>query len=326
MAKKKLPEEIIENKGKFKCTKCGLSKKTVEYYSSDSTLYKDVGHMPICKDCVFEIYKIYYDKSLNNERATYLLCRRLDFPFSSNAFKGAEIQSEKTGWTICQSYFKQVNSFRVMNNYGTCFDESSDFLETEIQENYDFENMETDEELAFKLTPELMRKWNSRSAKEILFLENEFQDWCSRYDVSTKAMEVNIKNICYQQLAISRKQALSIPVDKELKTLSELMNDSALKPIQEAAAMSSEYNTLGTWIKKFENEDPCPEADEELQDVDGLLKYIRVWFLGHMCKILGIENEYSNEYDEEMLKYTINFGEEETPQKDKEDEEVGLDA
>ena len=85
----------------------------------------------------------------------------------------------------------------------------------------------------------------------------------------------------------------------------------ALKPIQESAAQSAEFNTIGTWIKKFEQEEPFPEPDEELKDVDGFKRYIRVWFLGHLCKILGIDNEYSQEYDEELIKYTIDFDEDE---------------
>jgi len=74
--------------------------------------------------------------------------------------------------------------------------------------------------------------------------------------------------------------------------------------------MAADVNTLGTWIKKFENEKPIPEPDPEFQDVDGIKKYIRVWFLGHFCKMLGINNVYAKEYEEELRKYSVEITEE----------------
>ena len=32
-----------------------------------------------------------------------------------------------------------------------------------------------------------------------------------------------------------------------------------------------------------------PEPDEAWQDVDGIRRYINVWFLGHLCKMMGIK-------------------------------------
>ena len=39
--------------------------------------------------------------------------------------------------------------------------------------------------------------------------------------------------------------------------------------------------------------------------MDNIGKYVRVWFFGHLCKALGIRNAYSEEYDEEIKKYTV---------------------
>ena len=67
--------------------------------------------------------------------------------------------------------------------------------------------------------------------------------------------------------------------------------------------------TFGTLIKKWENEEPIPEPDPEWADVDGIGKYIRIWFLGHLCKMLGIENEFSKEYEAEMAKFRVELPE-----------------
>ena len=67
----------------------------------------------------------------------------------------------------------------------------------------------------------------------------------------------------------------------------------------------AEQNTFGTLIRKWENERPIPEPDEEWKDVDGIVRYITVYFLGHLCKMMGIKNSYSRLYEEEMAKYKV---------------------
>jgi len=286
------------------CTRCGSRS---DFYVGKSNLYKFYGKIPFCKKCIEEIYNELVKLHSDYKKAIYLLCRKLDIPFKNSVYDGAVKESSIKGWSIQQAYLKQINSFSEKNNYGTDFDDSEDFDSINQNKVFKINNINND----IETTTDLILKWGNLLSQDIQFLENEYIDWCRRYDVSSKAMEVNIKYICHQQLTINKKQESGQPVDKELKTLGDLMGNSALKPIQESAAMSAEFNTLGTWIKKFENEEPFPEPDEELKDVDGFKKYIRVWFLGHMCKILGLDNEYSQEYDEELLTHTINFDESE---------------
>ena len=67
----------------------------------------------------------------------------------------------------------------------------------------------------------------------------------------------------------------------------------------------------------IEEEEPIPEADEEFQDVDGIRKYISVWFFGHLCKMLGVENKYSYLYDQEIERLKV-----ERPEYEGEDDEA----
>ena len=69
--------------------------------------------------------------------------------------------------------------------------------------------------------------------------------------------------------------------------------------------MASEQVTFGTLIKKFENEKPIPEPLPEWMDADWIRKYVVVWFFGNLCRMMGKENPYQEEYDEEMAKYTV---------------------
>lgn len=308
----KVGKIVKENKPKVNdkdnCVACG--KETKDFYQSNSSLWASDGRLKVCKECIGKLFDGYVKKHESYKKAMYYLCRKLDVPFNTSAYMGAEKTVEKSGWKIWQGYFKELNSFGDKNSYGIDFDSSDDFLE-EKNINQDENNFIDIDYSEVEIGNDLVFKWGNLPKKDIVFLENEYKDWCSRYDVSSKAMEVNVKEICYQQLLIKQKREMGQSAEKELKSLSELMGNSALKPIQESAAMSAEFNTLGTWIKKFEQEEPCPEVDEDLKDVDNFLKYIRVWFVGHLCRILGINNEFSEEYDRELLEYTINFKEDE---------------
>ena len=62
-------------------------------------------------------------------------------------------------------------------------------------------------------------------------------------------------------------------------------------------------------IKEWEDEEPISEPDERFRDVDGIKRYILVWFLGHFCKMMGVKNKYTEaleqDYEEEVSKYTV---------------------
>ena len=64
-----------------------------------------------------------------------------------------------------------------------------------------------------------------------------------------------------------------------------------------------------SWIKKIENEEPIAEVKEEYKDVDGIGKMIRIFFLGHFNKMMGINNELSEEYEREMSLHTVSLDE-----------------
>jgi hypothetical protein len=64
--------------------------------------------------------------------------------------------------------------------------------------------------------------------------------------------QINVKNICFQQLAISKKQAIGSPVKEDLAALSKLMADSALTPNKEDKSQASDGG-IGVWIQKIED-------------------------------------------------------------------------
>jgi hypothetical protein len=132
-------------KNEIVCISCGNTKIS-EFYSSLNENHKMTnGKLPWCKSCVEKQYGEYLNKYGDGNLAMYYTCRKFDIYFSNSAYDGAKNNSIKTGWTVIQSYFKQINSFRneygvSKNGYGVCFDESSDFLDIQMLENNQINN------------------------------------------------------------------------------------------------------------------------------------------------------------------------------------------
>jgi hypothetical protein len=124
-------------------------------------------------------------------------------------------------------------------------------------------------------------------------------------------MELLIKQICLTQLEIEKRRANNEKVDPIVKTLQDLLGSSNLKPAQETGANSADQQTFGTWIKKFEHDHPIPEPDEEWKDVDGIKKYMNIWFFGHLARMLDIKNDNEDAYWEEVNKYKVELNEHE---------------
>jgi hypothetical protein len=295
---------------KKKCTRCGKVQAIGNYYNSTSQAHEADEVLSVCKTCVGFFFDEYVRRYDSYKKAMYYTCRKLDIPFNVSCYIGGERHANTTGWMIYQGYMKQLNSFRDANGYGNSFDDSDELITEDTKLEGILSNNDIDINIDnFEVNIELINKWANLPKRNLLFLEAEYQDWSTRYEISSKSMELLIKEICYQQLLIQQKKEEGKSVAVELKTLQELMNSGALKPIQESAAQSTEVQTFGTLIKKWENEKPIPKADKEFEDVDGIKKYISIWFFGHLCKMLGIQNDYSKQYDDEIMKYTVDMPE-----------------
>jgi hypothetical protein len=302
------------------CRKCQKIKAKDKYYEATSFLDTN-GYMSICKDCCNELYEMYFRDYQDMAKAIYRMCKLFDICFSYEALTATKshiekiVNNGKSPTTIFGFYKSKLSTTGKQNgivNLG--FDSSDSLIASEdgkmpnTDYNYKLEQVD--------IGPELVEKWGNIPKQDIIFLENQYIDWQERYDINSKAMELIVKEICYEQLSIKKKREVGQSANTELKLIQELMNSAALKPIQESGAMGADNQTLGLWIQKFENEKPIPEVDEEFRDVDKIWKYIRIYFLGHLCKMLSINNEYSKEYEDEMMKYQINLNPESTDEEE----------
>lgn len=282
------------------CSCCGKEKKSSSdnFYKSYSVIYKSTheNRMNVCKECLLDITSD-LTKKLNSElKALYRVCQLTDTYFDENIYESAVEQAKKQNSNAVKIFYQKICSLPQFK--GKTFADTSSFGLGNVVDN--LEGSDNTEE-------DIIDFWGEGfTDSEYRYLEKEFNKMAAAYEMDSYSTESLFQEIALQRLDIRKKRKAGDSVDKELKTLQDLLGSANIKPVQESAASSSEQLTFGTLIKKFENEKPIPEPLPEWMDADWIKKYVNVWFFGNLCRMMGKENPYQDEYDEEMAKYTVN--------------------
>jgi len=267
------------------CSDCTKSKAIGEFYNADKIFFPD-GKLHMCKICALLIVEE------NGHEGFLGLLRMLDKPYLQAIYKGN-----------VKEYITMMNSLMQYKHMG--FADSDTFVELKSISSVKKVKLKelTEEEL--KENEEFFG--SGHTEEELIWLTTEYQDWDSRQNIDSKSLENLIKQICLTELLIRNKRAKNQDVKNDLKTLQELMGSSSLKPVQDSGAQALEQESFGTLIKRFENEHPIPVPSKEWEDVDGIRKYMKTFFFGHLAKLLGKEkdNPFKKEYEDYIKNYTV---------------------
>lgn len=287
--------KIVPNKI---CSKCLNEKKLDDYYIASSNFINSDGKLSICKDCLESLIV-----DFNDSNNVFDVMRMIDRPFLIQEYEGAK-ESEKN------SFREYMRRLAMKQNRDLNFSDSiTDNLNLKVTNKENLNSItefEEDEQITNIELRDLINFFGKGFKNEdYIWLQNEYSDFLNRYECDSKGMELLIKEICLTELDIKNRRAVGEKVDQQLKTLQDLLGSSNLKPVQETGANAVEQESFGTLIKKFEREKPIPEPDPLWKDVDGIGKYIKTFFFGHMARALGIENKSQDEYDTEIAKYTV---------------------
>ncbi|MDP9675187.1 hypothetical protein J2W97_001170 [Paenibacillus jamilae] len=297
----------LQSSKKIKCLNCKKIRASSSFYVNSNPLFNSE-KFEVCKECINEY--IGSDKhSLGYLDRVKLVLATLDKPFLIDQWEDREQEWSK--------YIPQISSFPQYKNL-TYKDSVLDNISSKDQLDVNNDSSITrDRRYSTDELKDLSEFWGKNyNNEELEFLQDEFNKFINSYECDSYVMELLFHEAAQQRLTIKRLRQEGKSVDKELKTLQELLGSANIKPSQETGSNATEQATFGTLIKKYENELPIPEPDEAWKDVDNIKKYIQVWFLGHLCRMLGINNEFSKLYDDEVAKYTVD-----TPNYDDEKEE-----
>lgn len=306
-----------EERTEFYCTCCGkmYNKQKGNFPFSNSPLFAgNLGYITICKTCVDKYFLTLTDfYSGNEEKAFDRCCQLFDWYYSDDILAATrKISSDRSR---IGAYPSKMQLPQYKKRGITYLDTVKDRAAQNIQDAEDLDSAK--EELAeLKVRKRTIAMFGmGYSMEQYKFLQEQYDDWTNRCECKTKAQEEIFKGLCIAQLNIQIAQQTGGKVKDAIDTFQSLLGSANLKPVQNNDNALGDSQSFGTLIKKFEEEKPIPEPDPEWKDVDGIVKYITVYFLGHLCKMIGIKNNYARMYDEEMNKYKV-----EKPQYEGDDE------
>lgn len=308
------------------CSKCGnkYSRRKGYFPVSYAILHKGIGYIPVCKDCIDTMYNTYLAQCNNAKDAVRQMCRKLDLYWSESVYE--MVSRKSTTRSMMTQYIAKINTVSYAGkSYDDTLSECGTLwsFDEDANSNTDYDDSNTQADEIIETPDEIIAFWGSGYSDEMYReLEQRRQYWMSKFpdgielDVGTEAL---IRQICSLELDINRDRIAGKSVDKSVNALNNLLGSANLKPTQQKAdGDNAQENTpFGVWIRRWETQRPIPDPDPELEDVDGIIRYISIWFLGHLCKMLGIKNTYCRLYEEEIAKMRVD-----RPEYEDEDDET----
>ncbi len=317
------------------CCTCGkaYAKRKDSFPVSHAFLHKGTGYLPYCRECVANLFQSYFEETNDPRLATRQMCRKLDLYWNDTLYEAAIKQSSAR--TVFMQYLRRVNGARSSSkSYDDTLREEGSFWKMPDKEhstsfsphrknltvvNAD-EYSDTPDEEEIEIDQKTRDFWGPGYTAEMYYeLQQRWDYWIERLpegislDVGTTAL---IQQICATEIDINRVRASGGNVDKQVNTLNTLLGSALLKPKADAGDAALEKTPLGVWLYRYENKKPLPEIDDDLKDVNGIKRYVFTW-MGHLCKMLGIQNGYSELYEQEIAKYSVD-----KPEYDGDDDEA----
>lgn len=293
-----------------KCCKCGEFKSTKNAFYTDDT-YAD-GYFPVCKECLLAMAeqrtKPRQEPNETRESVKRTL-RYMNLPYIDSLYTAMEKNigddaAMRKKHSIFSSMIVQLKSLPQWK--GKTYDDSEFGVDDE--ESTYVEDTKKNQTL---IKRGKKRFGNQYQPDDLLWLENEYEDWTSSYAVEQKSQAVLFQQLCCQELEANRlRQAGKATKDID-RSIQDTMAALGIKPSQSNLDALTDSKTFGElldiWENDYDSGNPLPTLpDPELEDVDHVGKYITVFFTGHLAKMMGLKNTVSSIYDKFMKKFTVN--------------------
>lgn len=317
----------VDTRDSFYCCRCTRKFKSQKGHFSvvHSPLWRgNNDYIPLCYPCMEEVYEHYREVLGGPREAIRRICSKFDIYWNDEIYK-LTVGTPSTQSRI-RTYIARANMIQFA---GKTFDDTLD-EESGIQPELPAGTLVKDEIMEEEyvpvlsiedIDPDIIQFWGSGYTPDVYMdLDRRFQRWTSgnvAYAHDDPAQESILKQICILERRIESAGMNGTKISEDINAYNSLLGSANLKPSQKKAdAQAADGTPFGVWIQRWENEKPIPEPDPEFADVDGIVRYISIWFLGHLCKMLKIKNSYSRMYEDEIERLRV-----EKPEYDGEDDE-----
>ena len=282
------------------CPKCGEFISRENFYSSNEYA---IGVFPQCKKCILaevEQRDKKNDKPNETKDSVKRMLQRMNLPYIDDLYVSAcktvaDEVNEKNRKAPFLAYLVPLKSLPQYRN--------KTWADSEFEIGFVSDEEET--KINAKTIKNGKKRFGNYSPEDLMFLENEYQDWITRYECNTKAQESIFERLSFKKWEINKATKSGQPTKDLDKTYQELLATANIQPRQSGMDSMADAQTLGTLIQKYEETRPLPDIDPELEDVDRIGLYIDSFYRGHSCKMLGIKNTFTNLYEKVMSKYTV---------------------
>ena len=289
------------------CTVCGKRYTTQQrnFYKSYSPLYKgNNGYISVCKDCTQELYNHYLVTLGTEKRAIERICMKFDIYFSESAYKGAK-RKDKYGNRLSN----YISNIGLLHYKGLTYDNTIDEREKAL----DYENEQELREMTSNMSVSENQFVNAEvvdffgtgfTPDEYRFLNKQYNDWITRHECETKSQEEIFKRLTYNQLETKKALQEGKKTENLDKTFQDLLGSANIKPVQKNS-LSDSVQPFGVMLAEWEEEEPLPDIDEDLKDVDNIKEYIETWFIGGLKSSIGADDGTNMKYNEILSEYTV---------------------
>ena len=317
------------------CCKCGKFRHPKYFYKSTSDAYN--GRLPICSECISELFIEYLKKYKDIREVLILMSHKLDAyvyePVLEKYTRWYEEQDGKeavvNGGFFSKYYmdlllqkhlnpdlknfsfehskfegvpFKCVTTYSIVpqiyNDRFASDDEADDFDDDDFAQD--------DKPLSDYATKRLKDKFGNYPPNDLRWLERRYREWENEYDITELNKKKLITQMCCDELTIVRGRERGEDVSKLWKTFMDTMKTSSLTPKQQDKnSTSNGFGSLSELISAAEKRGPIVERAKEFNDVDGVNRFI-VAISGAIARTLGKKNEYTEAFEQIYEDYTSN--------------------
>lgn len=331
LVKNELNKNCYDTEKKYVCCCCGRSftDQKKNFFASNSKLFEGNGkRLPVCRSCIDKMYEEYAEKFGDKRAAIRRLCLKFDYYFNPNILKTTNLFS--ANHSVMGTYIARLN---LTQNAGDDFDDTIEEETVKIINGMD--DLDKYNEIAIEGRNAAVKRLEEqdealKEAAKHTITEKDITDWgfgldpndylwlTEAYDslratnvIDTTIRSELVKDYCKQKLNANKalRQGKNELYLKFTEASQKTLEKANLTPKQEDVSDKNSEMPLGVMIKRFEAERPIPEPRDEWKDVDGIIKFITIYFIGHLCKMLGLKNKYASLYEEEMDKYRASLPE-----------------
>lgn len=275
------------------CCRCGSLLPTTSFYKTISDTFGGIGHLPICKTCLNDLYKKYKIQYMNPVRAIWRICMTFDLYFDERIAQSCTNNDQ----AVIGDYYKKLN-------LGQCRGKTFD---TNIEEGV-FERAEQAVEIPDDIPPEipaqiidpqLVEKWGEGLQYiDYLELEKHYKYLKSANPNGDNNQEIFIIDLCYtkmQQMKAVREGRVD-DYNKLTESYRKSFQQAGLKTVRDPNM--TEGFLLGVNAETIEKYTPAEYYKNKAlyKDYDGIGDYIDRFMLRPLRNLMHGTTDRDTEF------------------------------